>query len=116
MEPVESWFAVHVKSRQEKMVDTSLRGKGYETFLPLYHDNRIWGKRRAEVELPLFPGYVFVQLDFQRRLPILQTAGVVQLVCNGHLPAPVDSKELEAIRAISSSGFPVAPESGPCGA
>lgn len=105
----ESWFAVRVKSRHEKVVETSLRGKGYDTFLPVYHDHRMWGNRKAEVECPLFSGYVFVRLEFQRRLPILQTSGVVQFVCNGHLPAPVDPDELAAIRAISSSGLPVAP-------
>lgn len=112
MEPkvsIESWFAIRVKSRHEKVVEASLRGKGYETFLPLYHDHRMWGNRRAQVELPLFSGYVFVHLEFQRRLPILQTSGVVQFVCNGHLPAPVDPSELAAIRAISASGLPVAP-------
>lgn len=108
-ETAESWYAVRVKSRHEKVVDSSLRGKGYETFLPLYHDHRQWGHRKAEVELPLFPGYVFVQLEFQRRLPVLQTTGVVQFVCNGHQPAPVDREELAAIRAISLSGLPVAP-------
>jgi transcription antitermination factor NusG len=106
---VESWFAVRVKSRHEKVVEASLRGKGYEAFLPVYHDHRMWGKRKAEVECPLFSGYVFVHLEFQRRLPILQTTGVVQFVCNGQLPAPVDPDELAAIRAISSSGLPVAP-------
>jgi transcription antitermination factor NusG len=104
-----SWFAVRVRSRHEKVVEASLKGKGYHTFLPVFRDHRKWGRRSAEVECPLFPGYVFAELEFHRRLPILQTAGVVQFVCNGHLPAPVDPAELAAIRAVSLSGLPVAP-------
>ena len=65
------WFALRVKPRFEKSVSTSARNKGYEEFLPLYQCRRRWSDRFQSVELPLFPGYVFCQLNPEFRLPLL---------------------------------------------
>ncbi|PYV81621.1 MAG: hypothetical protein DMG05_29645, partial [Acidobacteria bacterium] len=53
------WFALVVRSQHEKMVASVLHSKGYEEFLPLYTVKRRWSDRIKQLELPLFPGYVF---------------------------------------------------------
>src|SRR6266481_6765354 len=74
------WHAIYTCSRHEKSVSRQLREKQIDCFLPLYRSVRRWKDRRKELELPLFPGYVFVQIALKDRLRVLQTTGVVQLV------------------------------------
>ena len=99
------WFALRVRSRYENTVATFLGGKGYEWFLPLYKSRRAWSDRIKEIQLPLFPGYVFCRFDLQRRLPILTTPGVVSVVGIGRCPVPIDDAEIAAIQTSVRSGL-----------
>ncbi len=103
------WFALHVRSRCEKIVSTSLQSKGYEEFLPLYRSRNRWSDRLKDVDLPLFPGYVFCRFDPGRRLPVLTTPGVVAIVGSGKTPQPVEPAELAAIQSLTKSGLPAIP-------
>ena len=105
----EQWYAVRVRSQHEDMVARHLRVRGLEAFLPLYRENRRWSDRFKEVELPLFPGYVFCQFDATCRLPVLTVPGVVHIVGAGKIPLPIDETEIEAIQAAVKSGFPAQP-------
>jgi transcription antitermination factor NusG len=97
------WFALRVRSNFEKPAAVALRGRGYEEFLPLYRAVRVWPTRIREVEVPLFPGYVFCRFNAADRLPILTTPGVVHIVGVGKTPAPIDNDELAAVRRILDS-------------
>jgi transcription antitermination factor NusG len=104
------WYALRVQSRLGSLASTTLRGKGYEEFLPLYRSRRRWSDRIKELELPLFPGYLFCRFDASDRLmPILTTPGVIRIVGIGKTPAPVDDDEIEAIRVILRSGLAAQP-------
>jgi transcription antitermination factor NusG len=97
------WYALRVRSRHEKATAASLFGKGYEVFLPLYRSRQRWSDRVKEVELPLFPGYLFCRFDFLQRLPILKTPGLVHVVGVGEHPEPVPEGEIAAVQAIVAS-------------
>ena len=103
------WYALRIQSRLGSLTSTTLRGKGYEEFFPLYWSRRRWSDRIKRVELPLFPGYLFCQFEVSDRLPILTTPGVIGIVGAGKLPVPVDPDEIEAIRAILRSGLAAQP-------
>ncbi len=106
---VHSWYAVRTKSRCERMVSLALSGKGYQEYLPLYRARRTWSDRLKEIDVPLFPGYVFCRFDVQFRLPILTTPGVVSVVGIGRIPVPVLDEEIEAVRTVVHSGLHLAP-------
>ncbi|HEX4793728.1 MAG TPA: transcription termination/antitermination NusG family protein [Humisphaera sp.] len=55
------WVVLHVKSRQEKALSRDLEGLGISHFLPIMRDKRRHGSQKAIVEVPVFPGYVFVR-------------------------------------------------------
>ncbi|MFI5379191.1 MAG: transcription termination/antitermination protein NusG [Tepidisphaerales bacterium] len=55
------WYVLHTKSRQEKVVADGLAAMGIAHFLPLLKQVRYYGNRKAWVDLPLFPGYVFLR-------------------------------------------------------
>lgn len=103
------WFALSVKRNREKHVAEILRGKGYEEFLPLYRSRRRWSDRYKELELPLFPGYVFCRFEPARRLPVLTTPGVILVVGNGRAPMAVEDSEIEALKLVVSSRRQVQP-------
>jgi transcription antitermination factor NusG len=100
-----SWFAVQVRARYESLAANSLAHQGYERFLPTYRCRRRWSDRIKELELPLFPGYIFCRFDPQCRLPILKTPGFVSIVGIAKQPVPIDESELAAIRTLVSSGL-----------
>jgi transcription antitermination factor NusG len=103
------WYAVHVRSRFESQISTVLRSKGYEEFLPTYRCRHQWSDRVKELDLPLFPGYLFSSFDVHERLPILKSPGVIAIVGLGKMPIPIADEEIEAIRAIVRSGLPAEP-------
>jgi transcription antitermination factor NusG len=96
--PVEThWYAAHVCSRHEKQVARQLEERRVSYFLPVYRSVRRWKDRRKELDLVLFPGYVFVRLDLKDRLRVLQVPSVVRFVSfNGH-PAPLPDAEIDTL-------------------
>lgn len=103
------WYALYVRSKHEKAVVSSLKGKGYTVFSPSYRTKRQRVDRIAEIEVALFPGYVFCQFDSNKRLPILMTPGIVRVVGRGNRPEPVDDTEIASIRTLALSGRSVQP-------
>ena len=98
-----SWFALNTKFRYEDYVAKQLGGKGYEILLPVYRCRRRWSDRVKDVELPLFPGYLFCRFDVNDRLPILTTPGMIQVVGFGKTPVPVDDPRLSPYNALSAA-------------
>jgi len=95
---VQRWYAVYTKAHHEKRVEQQMRQRGIDCFLPVYKAVRRWKDRRKILELPLFPGYVFVHLPWRARLQVLQLPGVVEFVsCGGH-PVPLADSEIDSLR------------------
>ena len=104
-----NWYAIVVRPQAERAVEVALEQKNYETFFPVVTTERRWSDRTKRVEVALFPGYVFCRFDNNRRLPIMTTAGVREIVGFGREAAPVEDAELTALRMVLASGAPVAP-------
>lgn len=82
---------------------------GYEHFQPTCIVRRRWSDRIKQTEDPLFPGYLFCRFDPLNRLPVLTAPGVIAIVSFGRTLLPVDEQEIEAIRKLVASGFPLYP-------
>jgi transcription elongation factor/antiterminator RfaH len=96
------WYVIHTRSRHEKRVNEQLQVKQVEVFLPLYRSKRNWNGRSAVVDLPLFPGYVFVRIPLAERLSVLSLGGVAGLVSFQGAPVPLPDLELERMRTCLS--------------
>ncbi len=103
--PVEQWFAVQVRPRSEKAVTSIASNRGYEAFLPLRRVRRRWSDRVKQLDMPLFPGYLFCRLEVSHRLPLLTVPGVLGLVGVGKTPLPIDDAEIFNIQAVVKSGL-----------
>jgi len=121
-----SWYLVHTKPRQEDVALANLQRQGYECYLPQMRVERI-RRRKAEIAAePMFPRYLFIQLDSSDQgkswSPIRSTLGVSQLVHFGARAAKVDDALVELLRqrgqvmpmnAMFHSGDPVVVTDGP---
>src|SRR6266702_7214813 len=92
------WYAAYTRAQHEKRVAAELVARGVENFLPLYSSVRRWKGRRVQLELTLFPGYVFVRLALRDRMRVVQIPSVVRLVGFGGLPTALPDQEMEAMR------------------
>lgn len=92
------WYAAYTCANHEKRVAEQLGLRAVEHFLPLCQTVRKWTDRRKRLELPLFPGYVFVRLPLQERLRVLEIPSVARLVGFNNLPTALRDDEMEAMR------------------
>ncbi len=94
------WYAVYTSPRHEKRVREHLGHRRVECFLPLFRTIHRWNNGcKAEVELPLFPGYLFVNIPRSERARVLDVPGVVTFVGPRGEPACLPDFEIEALRS-----------------
>ncbi len=103
------WYAAYTCANHERRVADQLASRGVEHFLPQYESVRRWKDRKVRLQLPLFPGYLFVQLALRDRLRVLQVPGVVRLVGFNGRPVPVPGGELTRIREFLDRGLRAEP-------
>ncbi len=103
------WYAVHTRAKHEKRIAAELQERGIETFLPVASQVHRWSDRRAVVEVPLFPCYVFVHMDLisTPRLTVLRTAGVFRFVGFSSGPSPIPDVQIEAVQAVLANRLPI---------
>jgi transcription antitermination factor NusG len=92
------WYVAYTNANHEKSVAEHLQRRSVEHFLPLYKSMRRWKDRNVCLELPLFPGYVFVQVALHDRLTILKVPGLAKLVGFNGIPTALPQKEIDALR------------------
>jgi transcriptional antiterminator RfaH len=95
------WFAIHTRAHAEKQAAAHLRNQGFTTYLPCYAKRRRHARRIEIVQAPVFPRYLFIQMDEQnaRWRAVRSTVGVTDIVRLGERPAPVQEGIVEAIQA-----------------
>lgn len=96
--PTANWYALYTCPRHEKRVAQQIERRSIGCFLPVYRSIRRWKDRRKELELALFPGYVFVQMELENRLRVLELSGAVRLVSFNGRPAVVPANEIETLQ------------------
>jgi transcription antitermination factor NusG len=74
--------------------------RNVESFLPLYRTVHRWKNGcKPVVELPLFPGYLFVKIGQPERVRVLDVPGVLSFVGPKVAPASLSDFEIETLRA-----------------
>jgi transcription antitermination factor NusG len=95
------WFAVYTTCRHEKKIAQHLSLRAIQHYLPLYRSERKWRDgSKVTLELPLFPGYIFVRIKRSERVSVLSVPGALSVVGGtGGTPAPLPDAAIEALRA-----------------
>lgn len=94
------WYLLQSKPNQAARALEHLQRQAYPCFLPLRQVERVVRGRRQQTEEPLFPNYLFIQLDdvHDNWMPIRSTRGVSRLVGFGGQPLPVPDAVIEQLR------------------
>ena len=106
------WRVLWTQSHCEQLVHDQLAGRGMEAFLPKIN---VWSKRagrRHLVRQPMFPGYLFLrhELDKDAYIEVRKTRGLVTVLGPAwDRLAVVPEREIESVRALSSSDRPSMP-------
>lgn len=105
------WYAIYTKSRHEQKTYDRLLKKNIETFLPLVERWSRRRDRRKRINLPLFPGYLFVhsQMDAHTHLEILKTDSVVRILGNDGKPIPIPDEQIFGIQTLIKNGMAITP-------
>jgi len=100
------WYAIQTWPRFEKKVAAEIERKDIETFLPLLSSKHQWSDRTRLVQLPLFPGYVFVKIAPvpSARVPVLRANGVVGFVGARGVGVPIRDSEIDSVRLLLARG------------
>jgi transcriptional antiterminator RfaH len=95
------WYVVQTQANAESKAVINLARQGFRTYLPRYLKRRRHARRVEMVAAPLFPRYLFVEIDMavQRWRSIYSTIGVSRLIRNGDLPAPVPDDVIGSIKS-----------------
>ncbi len=105
------WYAVRTRSRHEEAVYKRLAGKRIEAFLPKME---VWSRRldrRKRLQVPLFPGYLFVHVALERALwaEVVRTRGIVEVLGAAGRCIPVPAAQIESVRALLAGGVLISP-------
>jgi len=104
------WFAVHTRSRHEKQVDSFLKEKSIDSFLPLVKILSRRRDRREFVDIPLFPGYLFVNISLDNVYDVICTRGVVRIIgTEPFTPTPISEKQVNDIKILVNGNVKLDP-------
>jgi transcriptional antiterminator RfaH len=101
--PGHAWYLVHTKGRQEDTAIANLQRQSFRCYMPMLYVEKVRRGKPAVVAEPMFPSYVFVQLDTSDNIkgqswsPIRSTLAVRDLVKFGGHPAKVDAYLITAL-------------------
>ena len=105
-----NWHAVHTRSRHEKKVRQDLSQRDIEAFLPLITVPSSRRDRRAEYDTPLFPGYLFVRIPYERSWEVITMRGVASILGPKPLEySVVPEQQIESIRTLVASKLKLDP-------
>jgi transcription antitermination factor NusG len=106
---VPGWFALTVQPNHERTAERGLLNHGLETYLPVHRVRRRWSDRQKDMDVVLFPGYLFCRFARPDLMRVLGSPSVRSVVGSGRSPLPVDDSEISAVKALVSSGRPILP-------
>ena len=103
------WYGIHTRHQHEVSVASILSNKGFKVFYPTYESVRKWKDRSKKLSLPLFPGYVFLADDIEKKLLIVSTPGVSAILSFAGKPAVIPTSEIQALRRSTDCGYKLTP-------
>ncbi len=75
-----------------------------QTFLPVHRQRHLWNNGvHADLETPLFPGYLFARASIYERASVLRVPGVLGLASSSAHPLKISGEEIEALRTVVES-------------
>ena len=89
------WCIVYTRPNAEKRICSELSKMSIKTYLPVQKITKF----DKEVEVPLFPNYLFVNIKRHQSWSVLNVVGIVKYLQENQKPIEISEKEIEKIKA-----------------
>lgn len=98
-----AWIVCHTKPRCEKKFAALMQAERFPHYLPLVQSVRKYRGQTKRFTKPLFPGYVFACVEFEKKTRIFQQDLLARVI-------PIDDearflRQLEDVKLIVASGY-----------
>jgi transcription antitermination factor NusG len=105
------WYVIATYNRHEMKVESTLERKGIESFLPRVTVSSRRRDRKLLIDVPLFPGYLFVHTDLNdwAYYNIIRHPSVVRILGSKRRCTEVPDETVTSIQRLLSSGQPIFP-------
>ncbi len=99
------WYAVSIASNNELLATLNLKKQNFEIYYPKYKKIIRHARKVSTVLRPLFPGYLFVNLDIEKEnwSKINSTYGVKNLITMGTRPVSISRDIINSLKAREDS-------------
>jgi transcriptional antiterminator RfaH len=101
-----AWIVIVTQPHRESTALDNLARQGFRSYCPMIKTRVRHARRSSEVLRPLFPGYVFVEVDLEAVSwrPILSTVGVRSVVRFGDQLGKIDAAFIQSLEARGLAG------------
>jgi len=99
------WYALRVRSNHEQIIAALLDQLNVPRLLPTYRYRRTMRNKSTWIERPLFPGYLFGNLELSQGPKLYKIPGFIEVVSAGKHPVAISENEMESVRLISTSNL-----------
>lgn len=100
------WYVIQTLPHQEIRAELNLLRQGYNVWLPRIKKTRRHARRVDYILSPLFPGYLFLNLDISKQSwrSINGTFGVKGLLCQNSKPSRLPDRFIEELQHKAREG------------
>lgn len=104
------WYCAQTYPLREMAARRRLRDQEFDVYLPLETVRRPISGRVVDQQKPLFPGYLFVQLDLdddpeQRWKGVSYTKAIMSLLPSSERPEIIQRSQIERLADFEKQGF-----------
>ncbi|EOR93408.1 NusG antitermination factor [Arcticibacter svalbardensis MN12-7] len=104
-----SWFIAYTYPNFEKKIYGELIRKNLKAYLPMQRVIREWSDRKKEIQMPLFPNYIFINTTEKERISFFKINGILKFISFDGRPAVISDNEIVNIRRFEDTIFEVEP-------
>lgn len=101
------WHVIYIRPNYERKVSAKLMDYGIEHFLPRREEVRQWHDRKKKIQIPLFPGYVFVRVNRMDTLNLYLIDGFIRFLVTGDEIDVLSDEEMEAIIQLFQEDYQI---------
>ncbi|MGD8781584.1 MAG: UpxY family transcription antiterminator [Ignavibacteria bacterium] len=95
-----NWFALYTKPRHEFKAEQELNRLEIENYLPKTTRTRQWSDRKKKITLPLFSGYIFINVNEKERYYALELPYIVKTVSFNGKPSVIPDSEIDNLKRM----------------
>ena len=99
------WAVAISQPNRERTALVHLERQGYRAYCPMARRQRVKKGRKVEVHVPLFPRYLFVEVDSDRWWSLRGTRGLASIIMDHQREQPMQVRDsvIETVRKIEET-------------